>query len=100
MDVSAQISSFGTRIEELALVHDTRFYSMEECIDQYQTGFTCRFKHIQQRFEHIEERMEQQQATFEHLQQNIDRIESRQASQHEEMMAYLCFVFPPPPPQP
>ena len=100
MDVSTQISSFGTRIEELALVHDTRFYSMEECIYQYQTGFTCRFEHIQQRFEHIEERMEQQQATFEHLQQNIDRIESRQDSQHEEMMAYLRFVFPPPPPQP
>ena len=33
MDVSAQISSLGTRIEELALVHDTRFYSMEERID-------------------------------------------------------------------
>ena len=40
MDVSAQISSFGTRMEELALVHDTPFYSMEEHIDQYQTGFT------------------------------------------------------------
>ncbi|KAL6325905.1 hypothetical protein AAG906_038396 [Vitis piasezkii] len=40
------------------------------------------------------------QATFEHLQQSIDRIESRQVSQHEEMMAYLRFVFPPPPPQP
>ncbi|RVW97881.1 hypothetical protein CK203_021213 [Vitis vinifera] len=36
MDVSAQISSLGTRMEELALVHDTLFYSMEEHIDQYQ----------------------------------------------------------------
>ncbi|RVW63064.1 hypothetical protein CK203_063240 [Vitis vinifera] len=97
MDVSAQISSLGTRIEELALVHDTRFYSIEEHIDQYQTGFTSCFKHFQQRFERIEERMDQQQATFEHLQQSIDRIESRQASQHEEMMAYLHSVFPPPP---
>ena len=44
--------------------------------------------------------MDEQQATFEHLQQSIDRIESRQASQHEEMMAYLRSVFPPPPPQP
>ena len=35
MDVSTQISSLGTRMEELALVHDTRFYSMEKHIDQY-----------------------------------------------------------------
>ena len=28
MDVSPQISSLGTRMEELALVHDTCFYSM------------------------------------------------------------------------
>ena len=33
MDVSAQISSLGTRTEELALVYDTRFYYMEERID-------------------------------------------------------------------
>ncbi|WKA03169.1 hypothetical protein VitviT2T_021295 [Vitis vinifera] len=67
MDVSAQISSLGTRMEEFALVHDTRFYSMEEHIDQYQIGFTSLFEHFQQRFECIEERMDQQQATFEHL---------------------------------
>ena len=30
MDVSAHISSLGTRMEKLALVHDSRFYSMEE----------------------------------------------------------------------
>ncbi|RVW58492.1 hypothetical protein CK203_113645 [Vitis vinifera] len=48
----------------------------------------------------IEERMDQQQATFDHLEQRMDRIESRQASQHEEMMAYLRSMFPPPPPQP
>ena len=40
MDVSAQISSLGTRMEELALVHDTHFYSMEEHMDQYQTSVT------------------------------------------------------------
>ena len=67
MDVSAQISSLGTRMEELALVHDSRFYSMEEHMDQYQTRVTSRFDHFQQRFERIEERMDQQQATFEHL---------------------------------
>ena len=33
MDVSAQISSLGTRMEELALVPDSRFYSMEEHMD-------------------------------------------------------------------
>ena len=82
MDVSTQIISLGTRMEELALVRDTRFYSMEEHMDQYQTSVTSRFEHFQQRFECIEECMDQQQATFEHLQQSIDRIESRQVSQH------------------
>ena len=100
MDVSAQISSLGTRMEELALVHDSRFYSMEEHMDQYQTRVTSRFDHFQQRFERIEERIDQQQATFDHLQQRIDRIESRQESHHGEMMAYLRSVFPLPPPQP
>ena len=60
MDVSAQISSLGTRMEELALTHDSRFYSMEEHMDQYQTGVTSRFDHFQQRFKCIEERMDQQ----------------------------------------
>ncbi|KAL6321490.1 hypothetical protein AAG906_018459 [Vitis piasezkii] len=91
MDVSAQISSLGTCMEELALVHDSRFYSMEEHLDQYQTGVTSRFDHFQQRFERIEERMDQQQATFDHLQQRIDCIESRQRVD-EEMMAYLHCV--------
>ena len=94
MDLSVQISSLGTRMEELAVVSDTRFYSMEDHIDQYQTGFTSQFEHFQQRFE----RMDQQQATFEHLQQSIERIESHQESQHEEMMAYLRSMFPPPQP--
>ena len=40
MDVSAQISSLRTHMEELALVHDSCFYSMEEYIDQYQIGVT------------------------------------------------------------
>ncbi|KAL6341934.1 hypothetical protein AAG906_038179 [Vitis piasezkii] len=79
MDLSAQISSLGTRMEELALVHDSRFYSIEEHLDQYQAGFTSQFEHLVQR---------------------IERLESRQESQHEEMMAYLRSVFPPPPPQP
>ena len=47
MDVSTQISSLGTRMEELALVHDSRFYSMEEHMDQYQTGVTSQFDHFQ-----------------------------------------------------
>ena len=33
MDLSAQISSLGTHMEEHALVSDTRFYYMEDCID-------------------------------------------------------------------
>ena len=44
MDLSAQISSLGTRMEELAVVHDTHFYSVEDRIDQYQVGFTSQFE--------------------------------------------------------
>ena len=47
MDLSAQISSLGTRMEELAVANDTRFYSMEDRIDQYQTGFTSHFEHLE-----------------------------------------------------
>ena len=68
MDLSAQISSLGTRIKELTVVSDTQFYSMKDRIDQYQTGFTSQFEHLQQRFEHIEDCMDQKQATFEHFQ--------------------------------
>ncbi|KAL6331671.1 hypothetical protein AAG906_014321 [Vitis piasezkii] len=77
MDLSAQIISLGTRMEELAVVNDTRFHSMEDRIDEYQTDFTSQFEHLDQRLGHLEERMDQQ---------------------HEEMMAYLRSVFPPPPP--
>ena len=100
MDLSSQISLLGTRMEVLAVVSDTRFYSMEDCMDQYQTGFTSQFEYLQQRFECMEDHMDQQQTAFDHLQQRIERIESRQESQHEEMMAYLRSVFPPPLPQP
>ena len=70
MDLGAQISSLGTRIEELAVVKDMRFYSMEY-------------------------RMDQQQVTFTEILQRLDR----QDSQHEDMMAYIRSVFPPPPPK-
>ena len=33
MDLSTQISSLDTRMEELALVSDTQFYSMEDRMD-------------------------------------------------------------------
>ena len=58
MDLSAKISSLGTRMEELAVVSDTRFYSMEDCMDQYQTGFTYQFEYLQQRFERMKDRMD------------------------------------------
>ena len=64
MDLSAQISSLGTRMEEFAIVSDTRFYSMEDCMDQYRTGFTSQFEYLQQRFECLEDRMDQQQTGF------------------------------------
>ena len=46
MDLFAQINSLGTRMKELAVVSDTRFYSMEDRMDQYQTGFTSQFKYL------------------------------------------------------
>ncbi|KAL6311961.1 hypothetical protein AAG906_007451 [Vitis piasezkii] len=67
MDLSAQISSLGTRMEELAVVNDTRFHSMEDRIDEYQTDFTSQFEHLDRR---------------------LGRL--------EEMMAYLRSMFPPP----
>ena len=35
MDLSAQISSLGTHMEELVVVSDTRFYSIKDRMDQY-----------------------------------------------------------------
>ena len=90
MDLLAQISSLGTCMEELTVVNDTRFYSLKDRMDQYQTRFTSQFECLQQRMDLFEDRMEQR----------ITRIEDRIERQHEEMMAYLCFVFPPPPSQP
>ena len=78
IDLSAQISSLGNRWRSLQW-SVTRFYSMEDKMDQYQTRFTSQFEYFQQRIDHIQDHMERQ---------------------HKEMMAYLHFVFPPPPPQP
>ena len=58
MDLSAQISSLGTRMEELVVVHDTRFSSIEDHIDQYEAGFTSQFEHLVQRIERLESRQE------------------------------------------
>lgn len=35
MDLSAQVRSIGTHMEELAVISDTGFYSMEHQMDQY-----------------------------------------------------------------
>ena len=100
MDLSTQISFLGTHMEKLVVVSDTRFYSMEDCMNQYHIDFTSQFEYLQQGFERMKASMDQHHAAFEHLQQRIERIEGRQESQHEEMMAYLCSVFPSPPHQP
>ena len=44
-------------MEELAVVNDNRFYSMEDRMYQYQAGFTSPF-------ERLEYRMDQHQADF------------------------------------
>ena len=59
MDLFAQIGFLGTRMEEFAIVSDTRFYSMEDRMDQYQTNFTSLFEYLQQRFKCMEDRMDQ-----------------------------------------
>ena len=46
MDLSPQISSRDTRMEELIVVSDTRFYSMEDRMDQYHTDFTSQFEYL------------------------------------------------------
>ena len=90
MDLSTQISSLGTHMAELAVVNDTRFYFMEDRMNQYQSGFTSQFEYLQQRIDRIEDCMEQR----------MDCIEDSMVHQHEEILAYLCSLFPPPPPQP
>ena len=104
MDLYAQISFLGIRMEELVIVSDTRFYTMRNRMDQYWIGLTSQFEYLQQRFERLEDRMDQQQTSFtsqfEHLYQMIEHIEGRLESRHKKMMAYLRFVFPPSPPQP
>ena len=40
MDLFAQINSLGTRMEELVVASNTRFYFMEDRKDRYQAGFT------------------------------------------------------------
>ena len=86
IDLSAQINSLSTRMEELVVVNDTQFYFMEDIMDQYQIGFTTQFEYLQQRIDHMEQR--------------IDHIEDHMEHQHKEMMTYLHFVFPHPSPQP
>ena len=46
MDLSAQISSLGTHMDELAGLSDTRFYSVKDRMDQYQTDFTSQFEYL------------------------------------------------------
>ena len=58
MDLSTQISSLGTRMEGLVIVSDTRFYSIEDRMDEYQTSFTSQFEYLQQIFERMEDRMD------------------------------------------
>ena len=47
MDLATQINSLGTCMEELAIVSNTRFYSMEDRMDHYQFGFTDQFECVQ-----------------------------------------------------
>ena len=57
MDLSTQIIFLGTCMEELVVVNDTRFYSMEDMMDQYQTRFTSQFEYLQQMIDCIKDCM-------------------------------------------
>lgn len=46
MDLSSQVSLVSTRMEELVVIRDIRFYSMEDRMDQYQSGFTYQFEYL------------------------------------------------------
>ena len=46
MDLFAQISSLGTRMEELVVVSDTRFYSIKDRMNQYQAVFISQFEYL------------------------------------------------------
>ena len=45
-------------MEGLVIVSDTRFYSIEDRMDEYQTSFTSQFEYLQQIFERMEDRMD------------------------------------------
>ena len=44
MDLSTHINFLGTCMEDLVVVSDTHFYSMDNRMDQYQVGFTSQFE--------------------------------------------------------
>ena len=85
MDLSAHISSLDTRMDELVVVNDTQFYSMEDRIDQYQIGFTSQFEYLQQRFERMKNRMDQQQIGFTSWLESLEAL----MDQHQTLFGHL-----------
>ncbi|KAL6324012.1 hypothetical protein AAG906_006283 [Vitis piasezkii] len=85
MDLSAHISSLDTRMDELVVVNDTQFYSMEDHIDQYQIGFTSQFEYLQQRFERMKNRMDQQQTSFTSWLESLEAL----MDQHQTLFGHL-----------
>ena len=56
-EVRAQISSLTSRIEELAVVKDSRLSSIEACIDLYKTQLTSQYEQLQQRVNQFEQKV-------------------------------------------
>ena len=56
-EVGAHISLLASRIEELAVMEDSRFSSVEARIDSYEMCLTSRYDQLQQRVKQFEERV-------------------------------------------
>ena len=56
-EVRAQISSLASRIEELAVVKDSRLSSIEACIDLYKMQLTSQYEQLQQRVNQFEQKV-------------------------------------------
>ena len=56
-EVRAKISSLASRIEELVVVEDSHFSSIEARIESYETQLTSQYEHLQQRVNQFEQRV-------------------------------------------
>lgn len=66
MDLFAHINSLGICMEELSMISDTWFYSTEDRMDQYQSGFRSQYEQLFTQIAHIFARQDQIESCLEH----------------------------------